>query len=154
MFLKVLKRQSSDFFDVNKINEAMFFVNNRMDSLVTIPSANQVFDTSDYSKENDEIVLNKLEKMPEKYLDYLNKEVSNRFFDNGNFIKISESWKLDFVPANNYSFDKSGGAITTLDYKRFMLENKEFIADFIKATQMLIGSKNLKFNNQLLNFSK
>jgi hypothetical protein len=150
-----VKKNSIHFVDVNSINEKISTITNNIYKLEALPNPEDVFSSDDYTVENNNIILNKLEKMPENYyLDYINKEVSNKYFESGNGIKISgeQVWKLDFVPADSYSYDKTGMLLTSPDYKRFIVENKEFIGDFIKSTQMLVGSKNLQLDYQLLNF--
>lgn len=111
-----------------------------------IPSPFEIFSENDYYiASEDTIVLKYLNEIPFEYLDYLNSKEVKDYFEDGNFIKIKFlgydiGWEVSFVSKVDFG--------TPIDdeeekFKKFLTSNKNFIADFLKATKDLVGSKHL-----------
>ena len=140
-----LKIQSYNHIDQNAINNKLERLLEMYDELVLAPAPTDIFNMEDYDLQGDTIELTSLNSIPEDYLDFLNESEIESYFEDGNKIRIMYSdngWHLFFVPElSNYA---------NL-YKNFIMSNKDFITDFIKATVKLVGSKNLIFDKELLN---
>ena len=85
----------------------------------------------------------------DQYRDYLKEDDIQRFFENNNKISIknlgsTKGWEILFDPNLN---DYIG--TTNEKWRSFILENKEFIADFLKATTELIGIEKSLIDNRI-----
>jgi len=119
-----------------------------------IPSPFDIFSSEDYEQvHEDTIILRSLNNIPTNYLDYVNYQNATKYFENGNQIKLRYAgpglgWELYFENNGEYG--------TTIDgkedkYKKFISENKEFVADFLRATNDLIGTQNIKLDKNFIN---
>jgi hypothetical protein len=129
----------------NKINENLSKI---YDNITPLPQ--DIFSATDYKLNENTITLNSLKNIPTDYMDYINHNNAIKYFENGNNIKLkysNNSWELNFENNSQYgtSIDSSENK-----YKNFISENKEFVADFLSATQNLIGTKNLLLNKYLI----
>jgi len=115
------------------------------------PFPQDIFSAEDYELNEDTITLRSLKNMPTDYMDYINYNVASKYFENGNNVKMrysNGSWELYFENNGKYG--------TTIDskedkYKKFIGENKEFVADFLRATSELVGTKNILLEKKLIN---
>lgn len=117
-----------------------------------VPSPFDIFSSEDYEQvHEDTILLRSLNNMPSDYLDYVNYQNANKFFESG-MVKLRYAgpglgWELFFENKGEYG--------TVIDsnndkYKKFLSENKDFVADFLRATKELIGTQNMKLENILI----
>lgn len=128
-------------FDQLLMNKSIEQLYEMYDEIVQAPSPEDIFSSEDYEVQNDTMIIRSLNSIPEDFLDYINNENASKYFENKNTVRIMDAdngWHLFFTPA------------TGQEYRSFVTENKEFIGDFIKATERLIGAKNLKIDRQLL----
>jgi len=116
-----------------------------------IPLPHDIFSQEDYEQTyEDTIVLKSLNNIPSDFMDYINYNQASKYFENGNNVKMrytNEGWELNFE--NNFNYG------TTIDsnndkYKKFLSENKDFVADFLRATTDLIGSQNILLDKNLV----
>lgn len=143
--LENLKYQYGNQFNQKEIDKMIEYYTSNL-YLDIIPSPFDIFSNEDYEQINeDTIVLKSLNNMPTDYLDYVNYQNATKYFEDGNRIKLRYAgprlgWELYFENNGQYG--------TTIDgkddkYKKFIIENKDFIADFLRATKDLIGSQYL-----------
>jgi len=133
-----------------KINEKISLLSTKIEELNVVPTVYDIFSSSDFSKNENSYVFEKLNSIPsEKYNLYLNDNEINNYFDNGHKLIITENngWKLEFEP----NYDKYYGDKDD-NYKKFIFENKNFISNFIKSSIELIGNKNIIIDSRILNF--
>ncbi|NPV13291.1 MAG: hypothetical protein HPY57_16140 [Ignavibacteria bacterium] len=122
-----------------------------------IPSPFDVFSNEDYEQINDDtIVLKSLNNMPSDYLDYVNYQNAIKYFESGNLIRLRYAgpnigWELYFENNGEYGTIIDGKEDK---YKKFITENKEFVADFLRATKDLIGSQHLLLDKILVSQNK
>ena len=139
-----IKNQSQNFFDQKSINEQLEKLYEMYDEMVIAPAPEDIFNSEDYDMNMDTLILKSLNVVPQDYLDYINKGVSDKYFLNGNTVRILHSdkgWHLFFIPSLRAHSD---------NYNDFIIYNKEFISDFIKATERLIGANNLNIDPKLI----
>lgn len=137
--------ESFNMFDQVLLNTTLEKLYEMYDAISLVPNPEDIFSSEDYEIKNDTMILTSLENMPEDFLNFVNKDLAGHYFDVGNTIRITytddNTWRLFFIPQlaeyNN-------------DYLFFIKDNKEFISDFIKSVQNLIGSKNLILDRKLL----
>lgn len=148
-----LKYQYGLYVNHVQINGQIKILENSINDFL-IASPIDIFSNEDYTLEGKKIIFNKLDNIPVDYLDYLNMANVNKFFEESNklaieYVNPNESWTILFTP----NLDNYGTSVDETDekYKLFIKENKEFIADFLEATNNLIGSKNIKIDGRLLN---
>lgn len=144
-----LKYKYGNQFDQNEINQVI------KESISNIhlnvnPFPQDIFSPEDYELNEDVVVLRTLNNIPSDYMDYVNYNNSSKYFESGNQVKMRYEdgcWSISFEDNKSYG--------TTIDsksdkYKKFISENKEFVADFIRATSELIGTQNLLLDNILV----
>jgi len=146
-----LKYKYGKSLDQKFVNEEIKNITkNLYSNIATLP--HDIFSDKDYIqlKENT-IELKSMNNIPTDYMDFININEANKFFENSNIIKIksiNKSWEVVFENSNNYG-------ISTNDkydkYQLFLKENKEFIASFISATCELIGNVNILLERRLVN---
>ena len=120
------------------------------DSIIYSPE--DIFESSDYTKSNKLFVLESMKSIPMDFLHKVNKREVSSYFEKGNKIEIiyegvDKGWNLSFKKSDDY------GTMTDAEnvkYDFFIKENADFIADFVSATSLLIGSKNLKLETKLI----
>lgn len=149
--IKNLKYKYGNQLDQNSINNE---INESISNIYVnvTPFPQDVFSDEDYELDEDTIILKSLNNIPTDYMDYINYNLSVKYFESGNNIKIrysNGSWELNFVKNGEYG--------TPIDsdsdiYKQFINENNEFIADFLRATKELIGSQNLLLDKKLISY--
>jgi len=151
--LESLKYKYGNQFNQKEVNSLIEECCASNISLNIIPSPFDIFSSEDYEQvHEDTIVLRSLNNIPTNYLDYVNYQNANKFFENGT-VKLRYAgpglgWELFFENKGNFG--------TTIDgkddkYKKFLSENKDFVADFLRATTELIGSQNLKLDKNFVN---
>jgi len=114
------------------------------------PFPQDIFSSEDYELNEDTITLRSLNNMPSDYMDYINYTSASKYFESGNNVRMrysNGSWELYFENNGQYG--------TTIDskedkYKKFISENKEFVADFLRATSELVGTQNLLLDKFLV----
>ena len=108
----------------------------------------EIFNSEDYVFENEIYTIKKLDKMPVDFLDFVNKEDSDKYFEHKNSINIkfeNNKWRVSFVPnLNEYNND----------YLDFVKSNKNFMADFIKSAEKLVLLENLIIDQKLIQCTK
>jgi len=144
-----LKYKYGNQFDQNLINQE---IKESMSNIYlnTNPFPQDIFSPEDYELNEDMVVLRTLNNIPSDYMDYVNYNNSSKYFESGNSVKMRYDdgcWSLSFEDNKSYG--------TTIDsktdkYRKFIRENKEFVADFISATSELIGSQNLLLDTILV----
>jgi len=117
-----------------------------------VPAPHDIFSSEDYELNEDTITLKTLNNIPSDYMDFVNYQNASKYFESGNNVKLryvgpNEGWELYFNDNGNFG--------TTIDsksdkYKKFLTENKEFVADFLKATTQLIGTQNVVLDKFLV----
>jgi hypothetical protein len=103
-----------------KINEKISLLSTKIEELNVVPTVYDIFSSSDFSKNENSYVFEKLNSIPsEKYNLYLNDNEINNYFDNGHKLIITENngWKLEFEP----NYDKYYGDKDD-NYKKFIFE--------------------------------
>ena len=144
-----LKYKYGNQFDQKSINKEIKESSNIYLNIIPLP--HDIFSNEDYEQiHEDTIVLKSLNNIPTDYMDYVNYSHASKYFENGNNVKMrytNEGWELNFENSDNYgtSIDSN-----TDKFKKFIGENKEFVADFLRATSELIGSQNLLLNKNLI----
>jgi len=144
-----LKYKYGNQFDQNEINN---LINENYSNLYLNinPFPQDIFSPEDYELNEDVVVLRTLNNIPSDYMDYVNYTESEKYFESGNKVKMRYDegcWEISFEDNKSYG--------TTIDsktdkYKKFISENKDFVADFIKATSELIGTQNLLLDTILV----
>lgn len=156
ILLERLKYRYGSYIDQNEINQQLEYLKEWQGSNVEadLLRPEDIFSAEDYDKITDDTILIKsLNNFPLDYMDYLNRNSVDKYFENGNTVKImhihaNDGWSINFEP----EFSKYGTDIDSdsAKYSNFLKENKEFISDFIDATVSLIGAQNLKLNQKLI----
>jgi len=145
-----LKYKYGSQLDQKNINKDIKLLEDSIYLNVT-PFPQDVFSNEDYDQiHEDTIVLRSLNNIPTDYMDYVNYSNAKKYFESGNNIKMrynSGSWELNFENNGQYG--------TTIDskedkYKKFITENRDFVADFLRATSDLVGTQNLLLNKFLV----
>jgi hypothetical protein len=155
---KIILQETLKYKYVNNINlpEINEHINNLSKLCVEVtPAPEDIFNREDYIKENDSIILEKINNIPLSYIDFINNQNAKDYINEGNKIKIEKlknGWGLQFIPnIINYG--------TELDnymarYEKFIKENKDFISDFIDASVQIVGKDKIKLENKLINIFK
>lgn len=147
---ETLKYRFGNQYDQKTLNEEIKLENSKIYSdIISLPQ--DIFSSEDYEQiQEDTIVLKSLNNIPTDYMDFINLKNATKYFENENNItlKFSNNWELNFKDNGSYG--------TPIDsqkdkYAKFISENNEFIADFLRATTELIGSKNVLLNKNLIN---
>jgi len=147
---ETLKYKYGSQFDQKNINKEIKLLEDSLYLNVT-PFPQDVFSQEDYDQIHENtIVLRSLNNIPTDYMDYVNFNNAQKYFESGNNVKMrysNGSWELNFEDNGQYG--------TTIDakedkYKKFLSENKEFVADFLRATSDLVGTQNLLLNKFLV----
>lgn len=131
-----------------KMDQRIDFLTEQIGELDIVPTIEDVFSSEDYTKNEEYYILEKLDHIPtEKYNEYLNETEINNFFDKGNTIILKEGkgWELYFEPnKSNYYGDFQD------IWRGFIIENKNFISDFIKSSCELVGVKNIRIDARVI----
>ena len=146
-----LKYKFGSQFDQKTINKEIKLLEDTL-YVDVVPSPYDIFSSEDYNPiHEDTIVLQSLNNMPSDYMDFVKYENAKKYFENGE-IKLRYAgpgvgWELYFENKGEYG--------TPIDsesdkYKKFITENKDFVADFLRATNNLIGSQNLLLDKVLV----
>jgi hypothetical protein len=90
--------------------------------------------------------------MPSNYMDYINYQNAVKYFESGNLIKMRYAgpgigWELFFENKGNYGTTIEGKEDK---YKKFLNENKDFVADYLSATKELIGAQNMLLDKNFI----
>lgn len=139
---EALRFQLHNNVDQELLNQNLEQLYEMYSALQEAPSPEDIFCREDYNQQGDTFIIKSLSKIPQDFLDHINYQGASKYFEAGNTSRIlyaDNGWHLFFVPA------------AQKNYTEFIHENNEFIADFIKATERLIGNKNLKIDRALLN---
>ncbi len=147
---ETLKYRFGNQYDQKSLNEEIKLENSKIYSDV-IPLPQDIFSTEDFEQiQEDTIILKSLNNIPTDYMDFVNLSNATKYFENGNSVKLkfSGSWELNFTDNGSYG--------TIIDsksdkYSKFLSENKDFVADFLRATTELIGTKNVLLNKEFIN---
>ena len=137
--------QNINFFD---INNRIDLLSESVEQMEIIPSVEDIFAAEDFSKTNENFTFGKLTQIPsEKFSEYMNENAINSYFEDGNQIIIKENngWEIYFEPNLNRYIGSNNEK-----WNSFILENKNFIADFIKSSSELIGPKNLRIDSRII----
>lgn len=155
VLIESIKYKYGNQLDQIGINKEIKLLENYL-HIDIIPSPYDIFSLEDAMNESmsdDMLVLKSLNNIPTDYMDYVNLQESKKFFENGNTIRLRyagpmNGWELNFeCNYNNY-----GTSIESKDdkYKHFLIENKQFIANFLEATSTLIGASFLSLNKSFV----
>ena len=145
-----LKYQFGSQFDQKTLNQ---MIKNESSNIYLniVPPPHDIFSPEDYELNEDTIILKSLNNIPTDYMDYVNFSNASKYFESGNNIEMrynSGTWELNFKNNNDYG--------TTIDsetdkYKKFITENKDFVSDFLRATNDLIGTQNMSLDKSIIN---
>lgn len=144
-----LKYKYSSQLDQNAINkEIKESISNIYVNVTPFPQ--DIFSEEDYELNEDTVILRSLNNIPTDYMDYVNYNNATKYFESGNNINLrynNGSWELNFIKNGKY-----GTPINSDDdnYKSFITENNEFVADFLRATKELIGTQNILIDEKLI----
>jgi hypothetical protein len=145
LLIESTSQSSIHMYSVPVLNVMIDSLYKELDSLNMLPEPNEVFSSSDFYMNENDVVLKSLNNVPEEYfLEMLNENDIVNYFDNNNQIIISKSdknWNLNFVPSEEYLYEASGAVKDEIDYKSFAKNNNQFISDFVKSCEMLVGNK-------------
>ena len=136
--------QNINFFDINNRIDTL---SESVEELEVIPSVEDIFAAEDFSKTDKGYSFSKMTQIPaESFGDYMNENAIVSYFEDGNQIIIKEEkgWEIYFEPNLNQYIGS-----TNEKWRSFILENKNFITDFIKSASELIGVKNLRVDSRI-----
>jgi len=148
LVLENIKYTQAQYFYESVINDQIKFETSKIYPDM-IPFPHDIFSSVDYDKlQENTIVLKSLSNIPTSYMDHVNYDFANKYFESGNniILKYSNGWELIFESNGNYGTPIDD---TDVKYKLFLHENKDFVADFLTATTELIGTKNIKIEKRL-----
>lgn len=136
--------QNINFFDINNRIDTL---SESVEQLEVIPSVEDIFAAEDFSKTDKGYSFSKMTQIPaESFGDYMNENAIVSYFEDGNQIIIKEEkgWEIYFEPNLNQYIGS-----TNEKWRSFILENKNFITDFIKSASELIGVKNIRIDSRI-----
>lgn len=137
-------------YDQKMINEEIKLESSKLHDIIN-PLPQDIFYNDDYTISENILTLKSLNNIPTDYMDHINLDNSNKYFENGNTINVKYSdnkWNIIFEKNNIYGTSVDSDTEKT---KLFLYENKEFISDFLKATTELVGTKNLLLDKNFIN---
>jgi len=144
-----LKYKYGSQFDQKTINKE---INESISNIYLniTPFPQDIFSPEDYELNEDVVILRSLNNIPSDYMDYVNYNNAIKYFENGNSVTMrysGGSWELNFKDNGKYgsTIESKGDK-----YKKFLTENNNFVADFLRATSELVGTQNLLLNKTLI----
>lgn len=143
--LESFKHSSIHVYNVPVINTTINNLYDELDKLNIIPEPKELFSSDDYKLVENVIELTTLKNVPsEKFSDYLSKKDIEDYFIYENSININRNdkgWNVKFNPNSSYIKNNR------IDFKRFITENNNFIADFVKCCEMVVGKGKININD-------
>jgi len=146
LLLESTIHSSIHMYSLPVLNNMVNTLYDELDSLNMIPEPKEVFSYEDYVIKESTIQLNDLKNIPEDYfLEYLSeKDIKNFFVSESKILitKLDEGWNVNYLPSTEYiNEDKQ------IDYKLFVKENNDFLADFSRSCESLVGKGKIRIEN-------
>lgn len=147
-----LKYKFGSQYDQKTLNKEIKLLEDSIYLNIT-PFPQDIFSSEDYEMNEEIIILKSLNNIPTDYMDYVNLNNAQKFFENGNInLRYNDGiWELKFE--NNGDFGTNISSDND-KYKLFINENKDFVSDFLRATTQLIGSQNISLDKYFINLYK
>ena len=146
LLLESTIHSSTHIYSLPVLNNMINTLYDELGSLNLIPDPKEVFNHEDYIVKESIIQLNDLKNVPEDYfLENLSEKDIKNFFLTENKILISQldkGWSINYSPSSEYlNEDKQ------IDYVQFVKENNDFLADFSRSCESLVGKGKIRIEN-------
>jgi hypothetical protein len=143
------KQLNAHYINLFELNQHISCLQKELEKYEVIPSPEDIFASEDYQIIGESMVLENISKIPlDHYVDYLKDDNIHNFFEKHK-IKIKDlgsekGWEILFDP----NLEDYIGTMTE-KWRSFVLENRDFIADFLKATTNLVGVEKTLIDNRI-----